>query len=133
MAEVQLAFYKTPAQAEVLGRTITKEVSLSEAQARVIRDYYNSLAEGSGSAFETFVDVMVDLITITTKNAFAIAISVAAGLFTDLTFTSYYEQLANKFDMITSDSPVKCTATYSYRRHGSNDGAYWITNIQVIE
>ena len=40
MAEVKIGIAKTPKQAEKLGRTITESVTLTETEARKLRDYY---------------------------------------------------------------------------------------------
>lgn len=132
MAEIKLAIYKTPAQAKKIGLTMTIPSSISESEARDIRDYYKSVDEGAGLTYSIFVGVMVAIITKNLKDVFQIGSGAAAGLFSEKTFKSYYGKMENKFDMITNDDPKECEVTYKYKRHGSNDGAYWITDIKVL-
>lgn len=131
MAEIKLAIYKTPSQAEKLGKVITKETTIAEDEARKIRDYYKSIDEGRGLTFSTFVGVMVGIGTENAQLAFGLGAGAAANVLTSTVFKSYYSQLADKFDMITNDNPKRCKITYSYRRQSSNDGAYWLTDIKV--
>lgn len=131
MAAIKLEIYKTPAEAKRLGETIKRTSSITESQAREIRDQYRKIDSGANAASSAFVGVMVGIITKNIKEAINVAIGFATSAFTSYTFESYYGQIANKFDMITNDNPKKCVVTYKYRRHGSNDGAYWITDIVV--
>lgn len=131
MAQVQLAIYKTPNQAAILGTTITKNVTITDEEARKIRDYYNSLDEGSGTMFNTFVGVMVGIATRNVKLAFSLTASAAANIISSKVFKSYYSKLADKFDMLLDGTPNKCKMIYKYKRHSSNDGAYWLTDIKV--
>lgn len=75
---------------------------------------------------------MVTLTIATSKKAFDVAIEVASTIITSSVLKTYYKQLADKFDMITDDNPTKCKVTYKYRRKGSNSGAYWLENIEVL-
>lgn len=132
MAEVKIAIYKTPAQAEKLGKTITKTISISESEARTIRDYYRAKGKKEETVFGIFVSVMVGIGTRNLKAALNVTAGAAAGAFTSTVFKSYYSQLADKFDMITSDTPVKCKMIYKYKRLRSNDGYYWLKDIKVL-
>lgn len=132
MAEVRIAIAKTPSQAEKLGRTITKTISISESEARVIRDYYVKEGKKEEAVFGAFVSIMVGVGTRNLKAALNIAAGTASGAFTATVFKSYYSQLADKFDMITSDTPVKCKMIYQYKRLASNDGFYWLKDIKVL-
>ena len=132
MAQVKLAIYKTPIQAEKLGKKITKTVTITDTEARKIRNYYNSVDEGAGEMFNTFVGVMVGIATRNVKLAFALSSGAAAGLITNQIFKTYYSQLADKFDMLLDGNPNKCKVTYTYKRHSSNDGAYWLTDLKVL-
>jgi hypothetical protein len=131
MAEVKLAFYRSPKQAEALGRVITKSVTLSADEIRTIRNYYVATGEAHGQVYSAFVATMVTLVIKNTSKAFDIAMDVLEGIISKSLFESYYSQLASKFDMLLSSSPAVCTATYTYKRHGSNSGAYWLTDIKL--
>ncbi|MDD2620716.1 MAG: hypothetical protein PHC92_08635 [Syntrophomonadaceae bacterium] len=129
MAEVKLAFYKTPAQAAAMGTTITKTVSLTDAQALVIRDYYAALESGAAISISAMVGVFVAALTKNFKGAMSVTSSVATTIITSTVINTYFGQMADKFDMIRNDSALTFKAVYTYRQHGSNDGAYWLTNI----
>ncbi|MEY8368305.1 hypothetical protein AALA24_05990 [Anaerovoracaceae bacterium 42-11] len=141
MAEVRIAIAKTPSQADKLGRTITKSITLSEEEARVFRDYYYAEGQKVEIAFGAVVSIMTAALpgpsgalgigVRSVARALDITTSTAAGVFTSVVFKSYYSQLASKFDMITSDKPTKCTMTYQYKRVSSNDGYYWLKDIDV--
>lgn len=128
---IKLAIYKTPAQAEKLGKNITKETSIAEAEARQIRNFYQDAADTTSKYFGAFVGVAVGLVTQTATTAFQLTAGGAAGIITSSVFKSYYNQLASKFDMITNDNPKRCIVTYRYQRLGSNDGVYWLDDIKI--
>ncbi|NCE99362.1 MULTISPECIES: hypothetical protein [unclassified Emergencia] len=141
MAEVRIAIAKTPSQADKLGRTITKSITLSEEEARVFRDYYYAEGQKVEIAFGAVVSIMTAALpgpsgalgigVRSVARALDITTSTAAGVFKSVLFKSYYSQLASKFDMTTSDKPTKCTMTYQYNRVSSNDGYYWLKDIDV--
>lgn len=128
---IKLAIYKTPAQAEKLGKNITKETSISEAEARPIRNFYRDAAETTSQYYPLFIGALVTLVTPTASTAFQIASGTAASIITNAVLKSYYNTLANKFDVITNDNPKRCIVTYRYQRLGSNDGVYWLDDIKI--
>lgn len=138
MAEVKIAIAKTPKQAEALGKTITDSVTLTEAEARELRDYYQKVGKAEDIAFGAVVALMTSGLGGSTgvgvrllKKALNTSLNIAAGAFTAAVFKSYHTQLASKFDMITNDNPTKCTMVYKYKRVGSNDGFYWLQDIKI--
>lgn len=130
MAEVALAFYKTPIQAESLGLTITKTVTLTAEEIRKIRDFYQAIATQEEFFITAFITYSTYALTRNAKAAFNLGGTTVSFISTTI-FRSYYDQLATKFDMIITSNFTKFTATYKYKRKGSNDGAYWLTNITI--
>ena len=131
MAEVKIAIAKTPKQAEALGKTITKTINLNETEAKKARDYYNSVNKFSGAYYSALAGVVVSIVTKNLKELFQLSSGFAVSIFTSIHFDTYCGQLADKFDLITNDNPKKFVVTYKYKRLGSNDGAYWLTNITL--
>lgn len=132
MAEVKIAIVKTPKQADALGRTITKNVSIPAAEAKKIRNYYKAEGEKTETYFSDFVTAMVAVGTANISIALAVGTSVAANHFTSTVFKSYYSQVADKFDIIATEHPETCKMVYQYKRLGSNDGFYWLKDIKII-
>lgn len=133
MAEgIRLSYYATPAYAEKHGKIIHKTNEIDETTARKIRNYYHSQDMVQGVITNTFLGVVVGIAVSNFKLAFGVASTIATSVITATTMKSYYNQVANKFDMITNDNPKACKMTYTYKRQGSNDGAYWITDIKLI-
>ena len=108
MAEVKIGIAKTPKQAEKLGRTITESVTLTETEARKLRDYYAAEGKKEEIAFGAVVTIITGATGFGVKNikkALEVTLSAATGAFTSAVFKSYSSQLASKFDMITNDNP----------------------------
>lgn len=70
MAEVALAFYKTPIQAESLGLTITKTVTLTAEEIRKIRDFYQAIATQEEFFITAFITYSTYALTRNAKVAF---------------------------------------------------------------
>ena len=105
MAEVKIGIAKTPKQAEKLGRTITESVTLTETEARKLRDYYAAEGKKEEIAFGAVVTIITGATGFGVKNikkALEVTLSAATGAFTSAVFKSYSSQLASKFDMITT-------------------------------
>lgn len=133
MAEgIRLSYYATPAYAEKNGMIIHKSNQIDEETARKIRNYYHSQAFAQNLITSVFIGALVTIATNNFKLAFQVTSGVAAGVITATTMKNYYSKIVNKFDMITNDNPKTCKMTYTYKRQGSNDGAYWITDIKLI-
>ena len=119
MAEVKIGIAKTPKQAEKLGRTITESVTLTETEARKLRDYYAAEGKKEEIAFGAVVTIITGATGFGVKNikkALEVTLSAATGAFTSAVFKSYSSQLASKFDMITNDNPTKCIQHLSVRQ-----------------
>ena len=123
------AFYASPRKAEKLGRTFTKTYNLSNTEATTLRDYYE-LEEGlinwtvaaclvvGGAAIKATAAIV----------GFGLATLTSQTLFGDCVRT-----LDNDFDVIATNGQQWTTVEvkYSYRRHGSYDGAYFISSVKV--
>jgi len=131
MPSVALAFYKTPSQAAVLGTTITKTVSIAQAEATIIRNYYQALESGATTSMAALAGAVAAVLTRNCQIALQVTAGVAATLISSNLVQTYFGQMANMFDAIDNDSTLKYVATYTYIRHGSNDGAYWLTDMTM--
>lgn len=129
MAEVKIAIYKTPSQAEKIGTSYTDSVSISKNDAIKLRDYYNDIEKGRVTTMGviSLCSPIVGKLLTASVATFLGTLTGASGL-----ASSYFSQMGNKFqDLLDSmATKKKVTFVYRYKRHGSNDGAYWLVDIK---
>jgi len=124
------AVYCTPRKAERLGRVITGKYTLSNQEAIELREFYKKVE--SGEAFVATIALGTIGLAISEKLVglgFLIATSLGLQISTD-----FMETLDNDFDAIATNGTASTTikTTFHYVRHGSSDGAYFLSGIEVI-
>lgn len=124
-------FYCSPSKAEELGYTITKTEYLLNEHAKILRDEYQRLGEG----YETTNSIVLGILGSYIKGMITgIGYTISSILGFTVTETKF-EQLENDFYQIaTSGSMInKVRCTYKYNRLGSYDGAYFLSDIELLE
>lgn len=127
MAEIKLSVYKTPSQAERIGKTIQITTTITASEASTIKSFYDKLDLSVTTLSGVVTDILVDVIERNGFKAFGHVVDIL-----NIDVKSYFKKLADKFDMFTTRNASKCKITYKYKQSGSNDGAYWITDIKLI-
>ena len=126
MAEVDLAIYKTPIQADKLGKTITKTQTITKTEAKQLRDYYNQIGSQQKTALALIATLVGGYLGKVTGVVFGITYTLGSTK-----IQTYFENLGSQFATLVDDmcKSETVTFTYTYKRHGSNDGAYWLTKV----
>lgn len=123
------AFYCSPVRAEELGYELEESYTLSRSEAKKLRDEYEKMEQGQAWAVSVVLGVLGVAIKATVYAiGFAIGSATATAIASD-----FFQQLDNDFDEIaTGDSAfADVILTYKYKRHGSNDGAYFLSSVDV--
>ncbi|MCT4597059.1 MAG: hypothetical protein N4A50_04175 [Vallitalea sp.] len=126
---MKAVIYATPNEAEKLGYKITKSYTLSRDEAKKLRNQYEQYEAGENWTVSTVLVLFGAAIS----GIWAV-IGYGVGTLTAQTISGdYLENLDNDFGELAESSCEfnEVEATFSYRRHGSNDGAYFLDSIKI--
>ena len=129
MPEVKIAIYKTPSQAKKIGTNLVETRYITKNDAIKLRDYcYDVEAKRitTMGLISLSSPILGKLLTASIATLIG-TVTGGAGL-----IESYFKQTGDKVLSLvdTMADNQKVTFTYTYKRSGSNDGAYWLTNIK---
>lgn len=129
MAQVKIAIAKTPKQAEKIGKTFTDSVIISKADAIELREGYYNVEKARLTTFALIgiASPIIGKLLTESIGTFLGTVTGASGL-----MQSFFEQMGDKFkDLVdTMSSSQRVTFVYKYKRLGSNDGFYWLTDVK---
>lgn len=128
MAEVKIAIAKTPKQAEKIGKTVTKKYTITEDDAEKLRDYYRDI-EASRITVMALIGLAAPVFDIYFKASMSTFLGTVSGSLGLL--KSYFGKLGDSFEDIVDESATsrEVTFVFKYKRVGSNDGFYWLTDV----
>lgn len=112
-----------------LGTRITKDYEMTNDEAKILEAEYERYELAQAISTSAVVGVLgVAIATTLTAIGFAVGSAVATGLAGD-----FFEVLDNDFGEIARSGCKfnKIELKYVYRRHGSGDGAYFLTRASI--
>ena len=126
------AFLCTPAvkEAKGLGNTITKYYTMTNDEANSLEDNYEAIESGEAWAIGIFLSLLGVAIKATVLAiGWALTTTTATSIGSD-----HFESLDNDIGEIAdngqSKTRIKCV--YKYVRHGSNSGAYFLSEVEAV-
>jgi len=133
------AIYCTPHEANRIGDSFKTTVFLSKDQVKQVRDYYLDKQAGNVTRVGVLTTVATALasqfvLPAVILEAFGVAGTVSGGAvlgFITGAITDSLDSRADVFDDLYGQNKTNFAmrVTYTYYRHGSNDGAYFISDI----
>ena len=135
------AIYCTPSEAQSIGTSFQTTVFLSKEQVRQVRDYYLNKQAGNMVGVGALVGVggmlaaqavVPSAITLAAANTSTVYAGIVMGVITAM-MVDCLDSRADVFDDLYGQNKTNfaMSVTYTYYRHGSYDGAYFISNIHV--